>query len=343
MSPPLPVEIVGGGLCGLALGLALRRRGVPVTIFEASDLPRHRVCGEFISGLDERTAASLGAHEFLADAHPHRSVTYHLGERPLRPFTLPAAALGISRHTLDSRVASAFVSAGGELRTHTRVPEGEAPPGRVFAVGRKRKGPFWVGLKVHVRNLPLVDDFEVHLGTRCYVGLSRIEDGAVNVCGIFAPREHAVRGVDLMLSYLESAGLRGLAARIRSAEPDQDSFCTTAATLGDWRIPSSERVRLGDACATIPPFTGNGLAMALQGAAMAVEPLLAYAAGDSGWGETARRIGSAQRSRFRRRLALAALLHPFFLERRRQSCLAAAVGFRLVPFGALYAALRSDS
>jgi flavin-dependent dehydrogenase len=198
MSEPLRVEIVGGGLCGLALGLALRRRGVPVTIFEASGYPRHRVCGEFISGLDVGTANAVGAREFLCDAHPHRSVTYHLRDRPLRAFTLPAAALGISRHTLDARVAGAFVAAGGDLRTHTRAPEDGSSVGRVFAVGRKRKGPFWVGLKAHVRNLALVNDFEIHLGERCYVGLSRVEDGAINVCGIFAPREHAKRGVDLL-------------------------------------------------------------------------------------------------------------------------------------------------
>jgi 2-polyprenyl-6-methoxyphenol hydroxylase-like FAD-dependent oxidoreductase len=134
-----------------------------------------------------------------------------------------------------------------------------------------------------------------------------------------------------------------LAERIRSAEPDHESFCTTAATLGDWRIPFSRRVRLGDACATIPPFTGNGLAMALQGAGLAVEPLVAYAHGGVTWEATATRIASAQRSRFRRRLALAALIHPFFLERRRQSCLAAVVGSGLVPFGVFYAALRSGT
>ncbi len=340
MRPPLPVEIVGGGLSGLALGLALRRKGVPVTIFEAHHYPRHRVCGEFISGLDERTTAALGMDEFLSDASPHRSVTYYLRGRPLRPFSLPHAALGISRHTLDARLAEAFVAAGGALKTQVRVAGEEAPPGRVFAAGRKRQGPFWVGLKVHVGDLELVNDFEVHLGERCYVGLSRIEDGDINVCGIFAPQVHAKQGVEILFSYLEGAGLTALAGRIRGARPDPSSFCSTAATLGDRSIPHSDNVRVGDACATIPPYTGNGLAMALQGAGLAVDPLLAYSAGEAGWAETARAIGSAQRSRFRRRLALASLLHPFFIERRRQRCLAAVVGSGLVPFSAFYAALR---
>jgi flavin-dependent dehydrogenase len=253
---------------------------------------------------------------------------------------LPKAALGISRHTLDARVASAFVSAGGDLRTNTRAAEAETPPGRVFAAGRSRKGPLWVGLKVHVRNLALASDFEVHLGERCYIGLSRVENGAINACGIFAPQEHSKRGVDLLLAYLVGAGLSELADRIRGAEIDHDSFCVTAATLGNRRIPVSERTCIGDASATIPPFTGNGLAMALQSAGLALGPLLDYANGDRGWAETTRAIASEHRRRFGRRLALAALIHPFFLERRRQACLAAVVGAQLIPFGAFYAALR---
>lgn len=339
MSPMLATEIVGGGLAGLSLGLALRREGVPVTLFEAGDYPRHRVCGEFISGLERGTLDRLGLREFLADARPHDSVTYHLRGRPLRPFALPATAWGISRHALDARLADAFVKAGGDLRSHTRVPEDEAPPGRVFAAGRKRKGPHWLGLKVHAASLVLVNDFEIHLGNRAYVGLSRIETGAVNVCGIFARREIAARGMDLLTGYLTASGLDGLAQRLRAAQPDPASFCVTAASLGDRSVAADGRIWIGDACATIPPFTGNGLAMALQGAELAVAPLLAYCRGGAGWEETIRAIGAAQRRRFNRRLMLASLLHPFFLQPRRQSWLAALFNTGLVPFRPFYCAL----
>lgn len=334
-----PIEVVGGGLAGLSVGLALCRSGVPVSLFEAGDYPRHRVCGEFISGLDESTVNSLGTAEFLGDAYPHRGVTYHLRDRPLRPFTLPAPALGISRRTLDARLAAAFVAAGGRLHTHTRVNENETPPGRVFAAGRRRKGPFWVGLKAHIRNLPLVNDFEVHLGDRAYVGLSHVESGSVNVCGIFAHRDVPARGSELLSSYLEAAGLKALAGRLRSAQMDPDSFCVTAAPLGDRSAAAGDRIWIGDACASIPPFTGNGLAMALQGAEIAVATLRDYARGKVSWAETIRVIGAAQRRRFRRRLLLASWIHPFFLERRRQSWLAALVGRQLLPFHAFYAAL----
>jgi 2-polyprenyl-6-methoxyphenol hydroxylase-like FAD-dependent oxidoreductase len=339
MTSPLPIEIVGGGLAGLALGLGLVKAGVPATVFEAGGYPRHRVCGEFISGLDDGTVERLGIRPLLADSRPHRSVTYFLRRRALRPYALPAPAWGISRHALDSRLAQAFVGAGGDLRTQTRGPEDEAPPGRVFAAGRRRKGPFWVGLKVHVAGLALANDFEVHLGDRAYVGLSRIETGAVNVCGIFAHRPGAERGPAMLLAYLEACGLSALAGRLRAAGVDPATFCVTAATLGDRRVAPADRIWIGDACATIAPFTGNGLAMALQGADLAVPPLVAYSQRRIGWAETVHAIGAAQRRRFRRRLRAAALLHPFFLQPGRQSVLAALVQARLIPFRTLFAVL----
>ncbi|HZZ18491.1 MAG TPA: NAD(P)-binding protein [Opitutaceae bacterium] len=334
-----PIEIVGGGVGGLALGIALRREGVDVTVFEAGEYPRHRVCGEFISGLKGATLEALGIKDLLSDSSPHNGVTYFMRDEPMRPFRLPGTAWGISRHTLDARLADAFVKAGGILRTATRVPEDETPPGRVFAMGRRRKGPFWVGLKVHVPALPLANDFEVHLGNRAYVGLSRVESGAVNVCGLFAQRETAARGLDLLPEYLREAGLGVLAKRLESAGMDPATFCATAAPLGDAAVAATDRIRIGDACASIAPFTGNGLAMALQGAETALPCLLSYSSGALAWGDVVQRVSRGQRNRFRKRLRLSSFLHPFFLERRRQAVLAALARRNLIPFGAFYAVL----
>jgi 2-polyprenyl-6-methoxyphenol hydroxylase-like FAD-dependent oxidoreductase len=113
VTTPRPVEVVGGGVGGLALGLALRRSGVPVTLFEAGDYPRHRVCGEFIAGLSGTTVEALGLKDVLADCTPHRAVTYIVRGQALPSFALPGTAWGISRHTLDHRLARAFVAAAG--------------------------------------------------------------------------------------------------------------------------------------------------------------------------------------------------------------------------------------
>ena len=56
---PETITIVGGGLAGLTLGIGLRQRGVAVTLWEAGRYPRHRVCGEFISGRGQSSLARL--------------------------------------------------------------------------------------------------------------------------------------------------------------------------------------------------------------------------------------------------------------------------------------------
>ena len=63
-----PITIIGGGLAGLALGIGLRLRGIPVTVYEATHYPRHRVCGEFISGRGQQVLRELGLEDVLREA-----------------------------------------------------------------------------------------------------------------------------------------------------------------------------------------------------------------------------------------------------------------------------------
>lgn len=334
-----PIVIIGGGLAGLSLGLALRREGVPVTLHEAGSYPRHRVCGEFITGLSPVTIARLQLGPFLADALPHREVAWFIGGQSTRIQQLPAPALGLSRHALDARLAAAFVEAGGDLRLHSRVTDDSPQPGRIFATGRRHGRSPWLGLKIHALNLPLQRDLELHLGDQAYVGLTRVEDGRANICGLFRRRKLTGHGSALLHRYLEAAGMAALTARLRSAIFDEDSFCAVAAVSFDARVPASLRVQLGDACAMIPPFTGNGMAMAFQSAETALTPLLAYARGRSDWRTASNLIRTRLRRRFRVRLASARLLHPYLLQTSRQRWLAAAARASLLPFRSLYAIL----
>ena len=94
------ITIAGGGLAGLSLGIALQKRGVPVTLHEAGSYPRHRVCGEFISGVSPETLDSLGIGHVFEDAERHRSTAWFFRGRKIFSDQLPSG-LGISRFTLD--------------------------------------------------------------------------------------------------------------------------------------------------------------------------------------------------------------------------------------------------
>ena len=336
-----PIEIIGGGLAGLALGLALRRAGVPTTVFEAHAYPRHRVCGEFLTGLDATTIARLRLGPLLADALRHRRLTWHHRDRPIRTQTLPAPALGLSRHVLDARLAETFVAAGGTLRVHARIAPEAAPAGRVFALGRRRRTSPWIGLKVHARGLQLTGDLELHLGDRAYVGLSAVEDGQINVCGLFhrrpaLPDEPAANGVAVLLRYLDAAGMPALVCRLAAADIDQASFCAVASISFQWEPPAPGRLCLGDRFAMTPPFTGNGMAMALQSAALAADPLVAWHRGELPWLAAVGLVNRRLRRRFHSRLTAANALHPFLLESRPQRWLALAGRAQLLPLRPLY-------
>jgi 2-polyprenyl-6-methoxyphenol hydroxylase-like FAD-dependent oxidoreductase len=339
MNPLRPLEIVGGGLAGLSLGLALRREGVPVVIYESGDYPRHRVCGEFISGLAAGTIKRLGLAPHLRGACRHRTVAWQIQGEPGPRQKLPADALGISRHLLDARLAAAFREAGGDLRTRTRLDPRAAPAGRIFAHGRNPGRSPWIGLKFHALALPLAAHLEVHLGDEAYVGLSGVEDGRVNVCGFFHRRKVRGLGAELFHGYLRAAGLPELAGRLAAAPFDPASFSAVAGLVVDRAANRQTGFRIGDACAMIAPFTGDGMAMAFQGAEAALDPLLAYARGACDWPAATAAAHLALRRRFRRRLGSASALHPFLLRPRRQRWLAAASRTGLLPLGPLYSLL----
>lgn len=334
-----PIEIIGGGLAGLSLGLALQRAGVAVTLFEAGRYPRHRVCGEFITGLTPATISRLALEPFLADALRHREVAWFHREKTLRIQSLPTPALGLSRHALDDRMASAFAASGGKLFANTRAADLTPQPGRVLATGRRRGDSSWIGLKIHARRLSVTRDLELHLADETYVGLSAIEGGEINLCGLFRQRRLSGNGVELLVAYLEAAGLPSLAARLACAETDPASFCAVAALSFASQPCPVGTICLGDAHGLIPPFTGNGMALAFQSAEAALDPLLAYASGELDWDGACAAANTAIRRRFRARLLTARALHSFFLQPKRQRWLSTLARTRLLPLRPLYALL----
>ena len=177
------LTIAGGGLAGLSLAIALRSRGIHVTVIEAGNYPRHRVCGEFISGVTEETLRLLGIADLFVDARRHVTLAWHDRGRRFLTDRLPVPALGISRFVLDERLCERFTALGGELLTDTRTRP-EPADGFVWAAGRRPRPGRWIGLKAPVR-MPTSADLEMHSGTNGYAGLAGVEDGWTNVCGLF--------------------------------------------------------------------------------------------------------------------------------------------------------------
>jgi menaquinone-9 beta-reductase len=339
MSAPRQIEIAGGGLAGLSLGIALRRHHVPVTLHEAGDYPRQKVCGEFIAGLDRATITQLQLEGALHGAQEHRDVAWFHGDRLIWRQRLPQVAWTLSRLDLDARLADEFKKLGGVLLTRSRVnplPQ----PGWVDATGRRRNDSPWIGLKLHVRGITLSCGLELHLGADAYIGLCTLPGGAVNVCGLF--RRRNVTGatrLELVVNHLRAAALETLANRLEAAVGCEDSEAAVAGLGFSPHRPPPAGVALGDAQGMLPPFMGNGMAAAFQSAALAVDPLLKWSANAASWEETAGVIRRRLGRRFFLRARLGSAMHAFVLSPARQSWLAALAARRCLPTRLLYRCL----
>jgi menaquinone-9 beta-reductase len=313
MPAPQPITIVGGGLAGLTLGIGLRRRGIPVTIYEAGHYPRHRVCGEFISGNGPAVLARLGLRGRFDQAGAIEAVTarFIAGDHHSPVRKLPVPALCLSRNDMDALLAREFQQLGGELRENARWTAGYGE-GIVRASGRRAhatdRGWRWFGLKAHARNVRLAADLEMHVTPAGYIGVSRINHGAVNVCGLFRSRPGEAPP-DSKLQWLRGKPGSLLHDRLADAQFDGDSFCAVAGlSLQLRRATAADGCCIGDARTMIPPVTGNGMSMAFESAEIASEPLAAFSRGQLSWDQSLHTIARASEAAFGRRLRWAGFL-----------------------------------
>lgn len=334
------ITIAGGGLAGLSLAAGLRLRGVDVTVLEAGAYPRHRVCGEFISGVGRRTLEVLGIEGEFEGAKRHRSLGWHEKGVLFHQDELQEAAYGISRHELDQRLRRRVEELGGRVETGTRVRP-ERREGWVWAAGRRPCAGRWIGLKGHVRGLRTATDLEMHGGANGYIGVAGVEDGWVNVCGLFRlDRSLRVQGRSLLLSYLRAGGNHGLAERLGACEWREGSFCAVAGfSLGRQPVIPG-LLTVGDAESMIPPFTGNGMSMAFEAAECALEPLAQWAEGRMAWEDASNRIRFSLRKRFRRRLAAAGVLHEVILAESGRMLMGQLAKMHFLPFRPMLSLVR---
>jgi flavin-dependent dehydrogenase len=300
------VLILGGGVAGCAAAIALARKGRRVALIEREPTPRHKVCGEFLSGEALEDLHALGIDVASLGAVPIDHVRLAAAKRAAEaPLPFPAASL--TRKALDTALLAEAVAAGvrvelgrsvqslrfaGNLWQATLDDETTREASTIFlATGKhdlrghaRPKDPKqWVAFKMYFRLTPaqaaeLADASELMLYPGGYGGIQPVEGGIANLCCVVQQR-HLARVGHRWESFLAKMqqDCPHLAMRLAGAEPLlAKPIAITHIPYGYIRRTSEDGLYcIGDQAAVIPSFTGDGISIALHTARRATAAYLA--------------------------------------------------------------------
>ena len=294
-------------MAGCAASIALSRKGRSVTLIEREPTPRHKVCGEFLSGEALEDLRALGIDVASLGAVPIETVRLAASGRAAEaPLPFPAASL--TRKTLDTALIAEAVAAGVRVERGRSVQGlGRTATGRwqatldddtvweapaVFlATGKhdlrgypRPKDPQrWVAFKMYLRLAPaqaaeLARASELMLYPGGYGGVQPVEGGLVNLCWVVQQRYFARAGNrwENFLAKMEK-DCPHLAMRLAGAERLLDKpIAVTHIPYGHIRRTTEHGLYcIGDQAAVIPSFTGDGISIALHSARCAAAAYLA--------------------------------------------------------------------
>jgi len=305
------VLLVGGGLAGLAAALDLAGRGHQVAVVERKQYPFHKVCGEYVSNEVLPYLRRLGADPAaLGPAAISRFMLSSPGGRTLG-VPLDLGGFGVSRYALDDYLYQLAAARGVTFylkntvtdvafepatdRHRVTLADGRTLAARVVlgtygkraALDRQLNRAFfgqrspYLGVKYHLR-LPGFprDLIALHNFADGYAGISAIEDDKLCFCYLTTRENLRRHGT---IPAMEQAVLRKnphlrdilAAAEVLYPQPEVINEISFAP-----KQPVEQHVLMcGDAAGLITPLCGNGMAMALHGAALAAAATHDFLAG----------------------------------------------------------------
>ena len=240
-------------------------------LYEKSRLPRHKVCGEFLSPAVAPLLRELGAWNDFVKCGPAiiERFTLTFGARCVSA-ELEEPAYGLSRYALDHLLLQHAIQSGARL---VRASLADAPEPVVIAHGRMATVPASVrgrrlfGFKTHFRG-PSNNAIELYFSRGAYVGVSGIEHGRTNVCGLASEQVLTPFGFDFDQLVHSQVPLQD-----RLAQHSREMAWLATGPLvfrSDMnRAQPDQTYKAGDALLFVDPFTGSGMLNAIKTGALA--------------------------------------------------------------------------
>ena len=297
----MDILLIGGGLAGLAAALDLAGRGYRVTLVERKQYPFHKVCGEYVSNEVLPYLRRLGADPAgLAPAAISQFLLSSPGGRVLRA-PLDLGGFGVSRYVLDNFLYQLAVARGVTFQLKSTVTDVAFDPatnqhrvtladgrtltarvvlgtyGKRANLDRQLQRSFfaqrspYLGVKYHLR-LPgfARDVIALHNFADGYAGISAIEEDKLCFCYLTSRQNLKNHGTIPALEREVLAKNPHLREILTSAEmlfPQPEVI--NEISFAPKQPVEQQVLMVGDAAGLITPLCGNGMAMALHGAALA--------------------------------------------------------------------------
>jgi len=275
------VTIIGGGPAGSSVAIRLARTGRRVTLFEKTAFPRAKLCGGFMSGEALEDLAELDVLPALrrAGAVPLRRTVLASPRGTVVESELPTEALSVSRDILDHLLIQEAIRRGVEVRFgQTIVPPAPADCGAVTVIATGRQAsplahrPWYAtsptdyfGIQATFLDVRgVTDQVELDLVEGGYVGLSRQQDGVVNVCTLTT--QDALRrygpSLDAVMRHfmIENPVLK---SHLCEASRGSAWMAVGPVRLGVKQLAHGHTFYVGDAACVVDPFVGEGMSIGL--------------------------------------------------------------------------------
>jgi flavin-dependent dehydrogenase len=289
----LDVIVIGAGPAGSASAVQLARLGYSVLLVDKQRFPRDKVCGSCLSGKAIASLHHLGLERSLDRSIPLTEFVLATAGRQVR--LTCAGGRAVSRRTFDTRLVMLAIEAGARFLPGVRASAGlmrtEHLEVRLSSSGQVRhlrtqvaliccglgKGVSaeWglservsprsrIGLTAYLRQESAYQPGSIYMcvDRSGYLGLTVLEDGRLNlsacvdrkILGSSTPTEVAT-------GLIRRAGL--VPPRLSSGQ----RWMGTPSLTRQLTCPAGHRFFVvGDAAGYVEPFTGEGIAWALEGA-----------------------------------------------------------------------------
>jgi menaquinone-9 beta-reductase len=333
------VAVVGAGPAGSTAALLLHRLGHDVVLLDEARFPRDKICGEALSPGAWRLLEALGAAPEIAAAGAYPISGMKLVAPNGRSFAGRydggrTTGFSIERHVLDAILLRRAREAGVAVReaatvTGLRLNAGGAVTGvevrrdgetdslgarlvigadgrrsrvaRSLGLLREAPWPRRFAVRGHWGGTPGLSHLgEMHVGGGGYCGLAPLGPDSANVTFVLQKPQMLEAGRDLLGFYrgtlrrwpqiwerLQHATLLGAPRAIGPLALE---------SRGTW---APGVLLVGDAAGFLDPFTGEGVALALRGAALAAEIGHDVLQGQGSLADYGRRLRQLAREKFR--------------------------------------------